>query len=478
MTGRGKTAGDDVLDVRSKDDLTAQALSSAHSSDGLPPRQRFWAMLTIAIAVGMTVIDGTVANVALPTVARDVGASPAASIWIINAYQLAVVISLLPLSSLGDTVGYRKVYRTGFVVFTIASLCCALSHSLFTLALSRFVQGLGASGIVSVNLALVRSIFPSRMLGRGVGINAMAVAVSATLGPTIAAGILSFAPWPWLFAVNVPVGILAMGISARTLPETIGTGKRFDLKSALLCALTFGPLLFSIDAFGNSKFVWIAAVEFVAAILFGIVLVRRQLSQTAPLFAVDLLQRPVFALSIATSICSFTAQMLAFVSLPFYLQSALGRTAVQSGLLMSPWPFGTMIAAPIAGYLADRRSAGVLGGLGLGGFTLGLVSLAFMPAHATNISIVWRMALCGAGFGFFQAPNNREIISAAPKERSGAASGMLGTARLTGQTLGAALVALIFNLCAGPDNAIPLMVAACFAISAAVVSCMRIGRAS
>jgi MFS family permease len=217
--------------------------TAADSLDGLPLPQRYWAMLTIAVAVSMTVLDAVIANVALPTIARDVGASPAASIWVVNAYQLALVISLLPLSSLGDIVGYRKVYQSGFAVFTIASLCCALSHSLISLGIARFIQGLGAAGIVSVNTALIRTIFPSKILGRGLGINAMVVAVSAAIGPTFAAGILSLASWPWLFAVNVPVGILGLGISLRTLPRSGGSGHRFDLKSALLSGLTFGLLM-------------------------------------------------------------------------------------------------------------------------------------------------------------------------------------------------------------------------------------------
>jgi DHA2 family multidrug resistance protein-like MFS transporter len=438
--------------------------------------QRFWAMLTIALAVGMTVVDGTVANVALPTIAREVGASPATSIWVINAYQLAIVISLLPLAALGDIIGYLKVYRAGFVAFTLASLGCALSHSLVSLTIARFCQGLGAAGVVSVNLALVRMVFPSRMLGRGIGINAMAVAVSATLGPTLAAGILSVAPWPWLFAINVPLGVLVFIVSIRTLPNPSGSGGRFDFASAVLCALTFGLLLGSVDALGHGKSKWLAAVEIAAAALIGKVFVKRELQQSTPLFAIDLLQQPVFALSIATSVCSFTAQMLAFVSLPFYLQNVLGRNQIESGLLISPWPLGTLVAAPVAGHLADRYSAGVLCGLGLGGFTVGLVSLALLPSHASSAAIACSMALCGVGFGFFQAPNNREIISSAPRQRSGGASGLLGTARLTGQTLGAALVALLFDRFSGSGNAISLIVGAVFAVSAALVSTTRIGR--
>ncbi len=489
MVGRQvtRTSSKDDVDPRDIGPTTlrrnateAPSVLATGALDGLPLPQRYWAILTVALAVGMTVIDGTITNVALPAIARDVGASPAASIWVVNAYQLALMISLLPLSSLGDIVGDRRVYRAGFAVFIVASLCCALSNSLLSLALARFVQGLGAAGIVSVNTALIRTIFPSRILGRGMGINAMVVAVSAAIGPTAAAGILSVARWPWLFAVNVPVGILGLGISLRTLPRTAGSGRSFDLKSAVLSAITFGLLISGVDGLGHGQAMWMGAVEITAAIFVGIGFVRRQLLQPAPMFAVDLLRVPTFALSIATSICSFIAQMLAYVSLPFYLQDVLGRTQVECGLLISPWPLAILISAPIAGHLADRYSAGILGGIGLSGFTVGLLSLALLPAHPAAHAIVWRMALCGLGFGFFQAPNNREILSSAPKERSGGASGMLGTARLTGQTLGATFVALIFTMFASSrtGNTVALVVAAGFAAGATIVSCMRIGRSS
>jgi DHA2 family multidrug resistance protein-like MFS transporter len=428
----------------------------------------------------MSVMDSNIANVALPTIARDVGATPAASIWVVNAYQLALMLLVLPLSSLGDIVGYRKVYQTGLAVFTVASLCCALSNSLLSLTCARFLQGMGSAGIASVNTALVRTIFPAKKLGHGMGINAMVVAVSAAIAPTLAAGILSIASWPWLFAVNVPVGILAQVIASRALPRTVGSGNRFDRKGAVFSALTFGLLISGVDGLGHGQTAWVAGIEIAVAILIGVGFVRNQLAQPAPLFAVDLMRRPNFSLSVATSICSFMAQILAYVSLPFYLQIVLGHTQVASGLLMTPWPLAVLIAAPIAGSLADRYPAGVLGGAGLGVMTVGLVSLAMLPAHPSTISIVWRMALCGMGFGFFQAPNNREIISSAPKERSGGASGMLSTARLTGQTMGATTVALIFNLFPGPGsaNTVTLVVAACFAAGAAMVSCMRIRRAN
>lgn len=442
--------------------------------DGLPLPQRYWAILTIALGITMAVMDSAIANVALPTIAREFHAAASSSIWIVNGYQLAITISLLPLSSAGDLVGYRRIYIVGLILFTLASLFCALSHTLPLLALARVVQGFGAAGIMSVNTALVRFIYPQRLLGRGIGINAVVVAISAAMGPTVASGILSVANWPWLFAVNVPIGVLAAAIACKSLPHTPRGKHRFDAGSAALSAISFGLLIATIDAFGHGEQPALVAGEIFALLVAGWWLVRRQRGTPAPLFPIDLLRIRMFSLSVGTSVCSFAAQMLALVSLPFFLQQVLHFTPVQTGLLITPWPLAIAVAAPVAGWLADRYPAGLLGAVGLTVFAAGLVSLAFIPPSPTVPDIVWRMALAGTGFGLFQSPNNRAMITSAPRERSGGAGGMLGTARLLGQTTGAALVALIFARSAEHGETISLYVAAGFAAAAAGVSALRL----
>ncbi|WP_025475731.1 MFS transporter, partial [Yersinia pestis] len=411
------------------------------TSDGLPVPQRYAAILVIALGIMMAVLDGTIANVALPTIARDLNTSPATSIWVVNAYQLAITISLLSMASLGDIIGYRRVYQAGLLIFSVTSLFCALSDSLWTLTFARVLQGFGAAALMSVNTALIRIIYPRAQLGRGIGINTLIVAVSSAAGPSIAAAVLSVASWQWLFALNVPIGLLAWCLGIKFLPanNTKSNGNRFDITSCVLNALTFGLLITAISGFSQGQSPAVIAAQVVALLLIGFFFVRRQLTQSFPLLPVDLLRIPIFALSIGTSIFSFAAQMLAMVSLPFFLQTVLGRDEVATGLLLTPWPLATMVIAPIAGRLVERYHAGLLGGIGLAVFASGLFLLAVLPANPSDVDIIWRMILCGAGFGLFQTPNNHTIISAAPQHRSGGASGMLGTARLLGQTSGAAL---------------------------------------
>ena len=440
--------------------------------DGLPVRQRRWAILTIALAIFITVIDQTIVNVALPTIGADLGINPASSVWIVNAYQMAIMLSLLPLASVGDILGYKRVYLAGLVLFGFASLGCALAPSLFILTLMRVVQGLGAAGVMSVNMALVRFIHPINRLGYGIGINAVIIAVSAAAGPTIASSILAFAPWPWLFAIKVPITLIAVAIGIYALPETPRTNHAFDITSALLSALTFGTLIIFLDALSRPTPPFVLAGEVVFSLVAGIVLVRRQMRMKLPLLPVDLMRLPMFSLSIGTSTCSFVAQTMALIALPFHLES-LGYSAVDTGLLMTPWPLATAVLAPIAGKLSDRYPAGLLGLLGLVAFGIGLGAMAMLPAGAGTLDIVWRMALAGAGFGLYQSPNNRTIQAAAPRTRSGGASGMQAMARLLGQTVGAALTALVLaRLVPGPAAAV--WVGAIFSLAGAAVSAVRL----
>lgn len=454
------------MNVQSKD-YTQQA------EDGLPIPRRYWSVVSIWLALTMAVLDGAIANVALPVIAHQLGASPAASVWVINAYQLTITVLLLPLAALGDRIGYKCIYIPGLALFTIGSVGCAAGGTLTLLIAARVFQGVGAACIMSMNAALVRATYPAKMLGRGMGYNAMVISVAAAIGPTLAALILSVGSWEWLFLINLPVGIAALVVGRKALPEPQGHGQPFDWPSAVLSALMMGLIVFGAETFARES----AAVG-IAMIFGGIAaaaaLVWRERGEPRPLMPIDLLRIPVFTLSICTSIVSFAAQMLAYVAIPFLFQSVLGRSVFATGLLMTPWPIGVGIAAPFAGRLADRINSGLLGGIGLAIFAVGLFFLSRLGASPGDFDIAWRMALCGLGFGIFQSPNNRTIVSAAPKPRSGAAGGMLATARLLGQTAGAVAVGVAFHLVGLRVTPTLLFAASIAAVIAAGISLLRL----
>lgn len=443
-------------------------------ADGLPLNKRLPAVIAISLGIGMATLDTAIVNTALPTLAEGIGTDSASVIWVVNAYQLATIAMVLPFASLSEALGHRRVYLGGLLVFIVASLFCGLAGSLVTLTVARVMQGLGAAAIMSVNTALLRHIYPSKMLGRGLGYNSLVVGLAFTLGPTVASAILSVATWHWLYLINVPLGVLALVLGVRSLPALPITGHAFDRFAALLCAGLFALLVLGLGSAVHGAQGALTLGLIAVALVCGALLLRRQADHPAPMLAVDLFKRPLFALSSLTAICAFAAQGLAFVSLPFLLQTVLGHSQVETGFLMTPWPAVVAVMALVAGRLADRMSLGVLCGIGLLLLSVGMATLATLESGASAFDIGWRMALCGAGFGFFQSPNLKALMTSAPLARSGGASGIVAVSRLLGQTLGASLVALCFHLSLGSGPQYALWLGCGFALVGAAASGLRL----
>lgn len=446
--------------------------SALSIQDGLPINQRILAIMTIVLTLAMAMLDGSIANLALPQIAADMSATASESIWIINSYQIAMAVLLLPLASLGEVVGYRKIYLTGIVVFTVASLLCALSETMLQLSLARILQGIGAAGILSVNAALIRFIYPKRLLGAALGYNALVAGTANALGPTIAGFILHATSWHWLFFINIPIGIFALCIGITSLPFNELSSRKYDTKSALCCMTFVGLLLYSIDLWGHMQTVFVIATSIAATVIAFLFLLKIQ-SKDAPMFPLDLLKIPVFVLSIGTSFFAFTAYMAVFVLLPFYMQDELAMNSIETGLLMTSWPIAVALTAPFAGKLSDRIPSGILGGIGMIIMSVGIFSLLFIDRETSHLMIVVQFLLCGFGFGLYQSPNNRTIIGSAPRSRTGGASGMLGTSRLLGQTTGASLVALMLMISNSGAMHV-FLVAGILTLVASIVSFTRI----
>src|SRR5918993_1344216 len=362
-------------------------------TDGMPagwPRRL--AVATITIGLMMSVLSNSMTNLALPYIAQDLNITAESSIWIVNATQIALIISLLPVAALADIVGYRHVYRFGLVLFSLASIGCALAPSLPWLLAGRTFQGLGGAAIMSVQPALVRAIYPRSQLGRGLGFNTTVVATS-------------MAPWPYLFAVYAPLGLISFVLAERYLPHTTHTHRPFDVISAVLSGATFGLLIFGIDGLAHGHHRVVIACELILAAVLGTLFVWRQKRLADPMMPIDVFRRPIFALSITAATCTFTAQGLAFVSLPFFFHTVLGRDATSTGILLTAWPLALATIAPIAGRLADRHHAGLLGTIGLTGMTAGLVLTALLPPNPSSADIMWRLVLCGAGFRGLPPPH-------------------------------------------------------------------------
>ena len=448
------------------------ASSSAAAGDGLPPVERRWAALAVLLGIALSNLSTAVVNIALPDMARSLAASDAATVWVVNGYQLAAVVCLLPVAAMVEALGLKRLFATGLTVFTLASLVCAVAPDLGTLVAARVLQGAGGAFLSVAGVALVRMIYPRHLIGAGMAWLAMAVAVPAALGPTFAALVLAVAPWPWLFLINVPLGVVALLLLLRTVPGSVRTRHRFDVPGTLLNALAFGLLVVGVGTLGSGD-TGLAVAEILVGLVCFALLFAQQRRHPSPMLPFDLLRMPVFSLAVLTSSCSYTAQILAYVSLPFLFERVLQMTPVQSGLLITPWPLTTAIAAQLAGRLVVRYPAAVLSSVGLATMAAGLLLMVFLPADPDYWQIAWRMAVCGVGFGLFQTPNNAAMMTTAPASRSGAASCMNAVARFAGWTLGSALVTLLFGLGGEHGPALCLTVGATFAAAGAVASAAR-----
>ena len=444
--------------------------------DGLHGSARRRAMAALALAVLLSTLDYSVANVALPTIGHDIHASAADSIWVINAYQLASLIGLLPLASLGEIRGQDRMCRVGLVVFILSSACCAASQTLPELAVSRALQGLGGACIMSVNAALVRFIYPARLLGRGMSLNGLVVALGVAAGPTIAAAVLSVASWRWIFLINLPLGLAAMLFAITSLPVAPRPSPppRFDWMSAGLTVLSLAPLVVGLDRLAHHGGVASSLPLVAAGGVCLVWLVRRQLDIASPLLPVDLLRLGGFRTAFTVGFLGFVASNFFIIAMPFFFEMQLHRSAAQTGLLITPWPLAIVAVSPLVGRIADRYPAGLLSSIGLCLTATGFALLWRMPTQPSNFEIAWRIALAGCGFGLFQPPNNRAMLTSAPVHRSGGASGMISVARLLGQTIGAMLVALVFELVPRDQARHCLAFGALVGLLAAAISAQRL----
>jgi DHA2 family multidrug resistance protein-like MFS transporter len=354
---------------------------------GLPPSRRYLAIAAISLGTMLTIIDGAIATVALPTIARDLQVDSSATVLIVTVYQLVLVMALLPFSALGDRIGLKRLYQGGQLIFAIATILCFFARSLPFLLVVRALQAVGAAAALSVMSALIRTIYPAKHLGRGLGVNSVVASVSGAIAPTAGGLILAVAPWPWVFAAGAPFALLSLWLGRKGLPDVPGRAGSYNLAGAMLNMATFGLIIAGLEALvhGNSPVVSGAIV--VIGLLFAVALVFHERREPVPILPVDLLARPVLALSTAGAFLAFFSSMLLTLSLPFRLQHGFGFHPSTVGAMIAPWPLTTMIVAPLAGTLSDRYPAGLLGGIGMAIATVALLLLAWLLPIST-----WRGA--------------------------------------------------------------------------------------
>lgn len=443
---------------------------AASTPDGLPMPRRFWAILTLMVSLAISALDVTMANVALPAIAADLGIEPRKVVWVMISYNVTMLVTLLPLSALAERIGFRRMFVVGISLFMFWAVAVALSNSFTMLMVARTTQAVGTSMLMCMFGGMVRSIYPAAQLGFGISLNSLVVSVMAVLGPTLGAFIIEWLSWQWMFFLYIPACI-ATYFGVRFLPDVPRVSRSFDWLACGLSALALGLFVIGLDLLLSAT-LW-ALGALLVAVVAGILLYRRSRTQEAPVVPVDLLRVKPVAYAVGASAAVFAGQTAAFVAFPFYLINVLGYGYAEIGILMGGWAIGSAIMAPVSGYLSDRFPVAVLCGIGAAFSAGGLIWIMLMPEGASLLSTWLPMLVGGLGFGFFQSPNNRAMLSGAPRRRSGAAGGLQATTRVFGQSVGTALAAVAFQAGGQYGASVAIGVGITLALTALVINIVR-----
>jgi EmrB/QacA subfamily drug resistance transporter len=408
--------------------------------------RKWYVMAAVAMSTFLATIDGSIVNVALPTLVQDLDADFATVQWVVLAYLLTLATLLLSMGRLGDMVGKKPIYTAGFVVFTTGSVLCGLAPTVYWLIAFRVLQAVGAAMTLALGMAIVTEAFPPSERGRALGLNGTIVSIGIVVGPTLGGVILDSLSWNWIFYVNLPVGILGTLMSLRFVPAFKPAGRqRFDFAGAasllasllsLLLALTLGQHL----GFTDPR-VLILFGLFVA-VLAAFITIERRSSQ--PMIDLNLFQNRLFSINLVTGLITFVSLGGTIILIPFFLQNVLGYDTRQVGLLMATVPLAIGVVAPISGAVSDRIGPRPITVVGLATMLLGFYAMSTLDAQTGTLGYVLRFLPVGVGMGIFQSPNNSAVMGAVPRQRLGIASGLLSVTRTLGQTTGIAVLGALW----------------------------------
>jgi MFS transporter, DHA2 family, multidrug resistance protein len=422
----------------------------------------------LSLGTSAIVIDGSIINVALPSIAKQLAITDSATVTLITMYQLVLVAMVLPLATYSERIGYRRLYQGGQALFILAAAAIWLADSFPALIVLRGVQALGAAAALSVTAASVRRLYPDHMMGRGLALNSLLISIAAACSPMLGGYVVQTLPWQACFSVAVPFLCLSIFLG-RFLPEAEPQNFPFDLKAAFLCAATFALFVGGLEILVQKGTAVLGLCAVALGTISGMALFRRERIAARPMIPFDLFKNPFFARAVTASMGVFIAMTIMNIAIPFRLTHLHQLSPIGVGQLMAVWPLTMMIVSPMAGIISDKASPGSMGMAGMLCFIASMLALGSMPADASTLNIAWRFALGGLGLGLFLAPNSRIIVSSAPPDRAAAAGGSVSTARLTGQALGATVASLMLASNWG-TSAIPMMVAAAFGTIALMMS--------
>ncbi len=403
---------------------------------GHPRKYRILAVVMLGSILGP--IDGSIVNVILPTITHSFGATMAVAEWVPMVYLLTVAGLVLLFGRLGDIVGYRRIFLIGLLGFAAASALCATSPTIHALVAFRALQGIAASMMMAVPLAILTGTFPTTQRGQALGLYAISISVGLAVGPSLGGLLTALFGWQAAFLINIPIGLAAFAFALRVLPEVGGRPGRVDVAGAVLALAALAAFLLFVTHVQQDGLTPATCSLLAGALIAGALFVRTEKRTAEPLLPLHLFRDPSLSCGALASLFNFMSQFVVVFLTPFFLQRVLGAGPGRVGLIMTAFPLAVLCVAPFAGALSDRIGTvkpAVAGG------ALAALACALMttvPADAGAEQVAWRLAIFGLGAGVFGAPNNSAVMGSAPREHLGVASSLLGTMRTVGMVLGVA----------------------------------------
>jgi EmrB/QacA subfamily drug resistance transporter len=408
--------------------------------------RKWYVMMAVAMGIFLGTVDGSIVNLALPTLVREFGTDFATVQWVVLAYLLALATLMVSVGRLADMIGKKPLYNAGFVIFTIGSLLCGLAPTVYWLVGFRVLQAIGASMVMGLGTAILTEAFPPSERGKALGIGGSAVSVGIIAGPTLGGLIIDALSWHWIFFVNLPVGLLGTLIVMRFVPAIKPAGgQRFDYGGALTLFVSLLSLLLALTAgqeigFGDRLVLFL----FASWLLFTAAFIFVEWRSDQPMVALRQFQNRLFSVNLTTGYLVFAAMAGMTLLMPFYLEDVLGYGPSQAGLLLAALPIVVGVMAPIAGSLSDRFGTRPITVAGLAALVVGFYAVSTLNAQTGAVGYVLRFLPVGIGIGVFQAPNNSAIMSTASRQRLGVVSSLLSTTRILGQTTGIAVLGALW----------------------------------
>ena len=409
--------------------------------------RRWWILFGVSLGILMGTLDSSIVNIALRTLVQDLNTSFAKVEWVVLSYLLVITAFILGVARLGDMFGKKRIYVGGLILFTVGSALCGIAPNVDWLIGFRALQGLGAVMVTALGAAIVTEVFPAHERGRAIGIIGSAVSVGIALGPSLGGVLIGLSGWRTIFLVNVPIGILAVVISAAFIPQSspAQTRQSFDFPGAIiltvaLACYALGMTVGQSRGFSDPLIVGLLAGALIGLIVF--VLVEARIRQ--PMLDLSIFRNTLFSTNLLLGVLVFVALASNALVMPFFLEQGQGYSITKTGFLLAVVPVFIAVIAPLSGYLSDRFGTRVIAIIGLILITAGYFLSSTLTADVSIAGYLLRLTPIGIGFGVFQSPNNSAVMGSVERNRLGVASGLLALSRTLGQTTGFALIGAIF----------------------------------